>query len=77
MSPSHLSTLTTQGAWVLTPEDLQVHIKGQASAVNAQTTLVAPRVAPSEMVNVHHKCVALWEVGKVGSALIVPGDVAF
>lgn len=27
------------------------------------------------MGNVHHKRVALWEVGEVGSALIVLGDV--
>lgn len=61
---------------MLTRADLQAHIKGQASATNAQTTLVAPRVTPGEMANVHHKRVALWEVGEVGSALIVLGDIA-
>lgn len=75
MSPSH-SSRRVQGTWILTLADIQAHIKGQASAVNAQTTLIAPRVILGEVVNVHHKCAAVWEVGDVGSALVVLGDVA-
>lgn len=76
MIPSHLPP-EAQGGWILTRADVQAHIKGQALGVNAQTTLVAPRVILCEMANVHHKQVALWEVGEVGSAFIVLGDVTF
>lgn len=74
MIPSHLPP-EAQGDWILTWADVQAHIKEQALVVNAQTTLVAPRVILGEMANVHHKRVALWEVGEVGSAFIVLGDI--
>lgn len=75
MIPSHFST-EAQGGWILTRNDSQPHIKGQAPVIDAHTTLVAPGVTLDEMVNVHHKRAALWEVGEVGSALIVLGHVA-
>ena len=61
---------------MLTLADLQAHIKRQASAANAQTTLVEPRVTAGQVANVHHEGAVLWEVGEVGSALVVLGDVA-
>lgn len=73
---SHSST-DAQGDWILTWADLQSHIKEQVLVIHAQTTPVAPRVILGEMANVHHKHVALWEVGEVGFALIILGDIAF
>lgn len=73
---SHSST-DAQGDWILTWADLQAHIKKQVLVIHAHTTPVAPRVIRGEMANVHHKHVALWEVGEVHFALITLGDVAF
>ena len=56
--------------------DLQAHIEVKATAANAQATLVAPRVFMGETADVHHKRAALREVGEVGSAYVVVGDVA-
>lgn len=56
--------------------DHQAHVEVETAAANAQATFVAPRVVLCEVADVHHKRAALREVGEVGSARVVAGDVA-